>query len=222
MDRTRLLALVMFAAELFPAIAVWRTRSHDSARVKLALLCLVWFGFEMASTVLGHLGHHNLWLGYLLNPIQACLVFWLLYDWQTTPAAQLALRLLMPSYLITTVALNLRFEDSDNFSLLTDTLTAIVLLCVVLFTLVTRSLNERSSPLLDLDWFWVCTGLAFYFSLEAGVSPLLRYLLAQRDYDAMVLVQDSRIVASMFAMLILTRGMLCPEAREPDGLRAAA
>jgi len=188
----------------------WYRRPDDRTRRKVAILSLTWFAFEIADFMASWGRRNNLWIGYLITPVQAGLVFWILYDWQTTPVARRMIRWLMPATIGALIILNLRYEDLKQFSLLTATLTSIVLLGLSLFTLVTRSLAEHEAPLLRRDWFWICCGLALYFSLEAGVAPLMRYLLEQKNYATWEIVWRIRVTATIATMLILTRGLLCP------------
>ena len=217
MNLTGLLYSLTVGSELLPPLMLLRVPSRDPSRLKVALLCLVWFVVDLVSTSLGSLTHgSNIWPAYLLDPVQVIIVFWLLEGWQTTWMSRLAMRLLLPIYLAAVVALTVLFESSDHFGLLTTTLTSGVLLGVVGYTLVTRIRNHRLG-LLEQDWFWICCGLALNYLLEAGFTPVLRRLTMDVPrapyFEA---VRNVRFLANLVVMLILARGMLCPNRSYPQ------
>ena len=213
MNLTGLLYYLSVGSELLPPLMLLRTPSRDPGRLKVALLCLVWFAIDVVATVQGSLTHgSNLWVAYLLDPVQAIIVFWLLDGWQLSWMSRLALRLLLPIYLVAVAALTLLFESSDHFGLLTTTLTSSMLLGVVGYTMITR-IRAHPSKLLDQEWVWICCGLALNFGLEAGFTPLLRRLMSQKPPGPPYLefIRDVRFVANLVVMLLMARGMVCAE-----------
>jgi hypothetical protein len=196
-------------AQLLPPLAALRNRGRDRTRLKIVLWCLLLFAGDGLSWWLGHIrGQNNLWLDYLTTALEGALMLWILSGWQISAVARLAVTFLVPAYLLAEVLLYRIVENNRTFSLATGTLSGFVLLCLVLYTLVTRSLAERGY-LVESDWFWVCSGLALYYCFSTALEPMVRYLISA-DTNRLVMVFEFKAVWDCVAMMVIARGLLCP------------
>lgn len=203
------LAYTAVFAQLVPPMAALVRRVFDRARMGIVAWCFTLFLTDAISWWQGHILHqNNLWLEYVGTALSGAVLLWTLSAWQVHSVPQLALRVLTPLYLLAHLTLVLTIEDLDNFSLVTETLNGLLLLSLVLYTLIVRSLDEREH-LTRFDWFWVCSGLALYFGCDMAVDPLSRLLLAGGT-DLLVTLILTRSVVDMIAMLAIARGLLCP------------
>jgi hypothetical protein len=196
-------------AELLPPIAVVWKPTRSPARLGIAAWSLVmFFGDVLAVWEARHYHKNNLWVGYVSTAIAGTVLLWALSWWQSHSVSRLAIRVLIPLYLLAQLALILTVEDPDNFSLVTDTLSGVVLLTLVLYTLVVRSLEERDQ-LTRFDWFWVCSGLALSYSSAMAIGPISRLLIV--DHRELVLnLYEVRAIADTVAITVIARGLLCP------------
>ncbi|MEO8030876.1 MAG: hypothetical protein ABJC74_07785 [Gemmatimonadota bacterium] len=197
------------ASELLPPLAILLKQSRQPARLKVGLFCLFLFLFDMLLIAFRHVGSQgNLWLTYFFHPVEVLLGAWLLSDWQVKPGARRVLGYLVSVYLVAVIGLTVLVELPDTFSLITGSLSGVFMLCLALFTLVTNGLAEPGE-LRRRDWFWLCLGLAVYFSAETGVEPLQRFLIGT-DVQAFIRILMASLIVQMTAMLLITRGMMCP------------
>ncbi len=210
-----LLAYSGVVAELAPPIAILATRSRDRARIGVAVWCLLLFATNVATRWLGARHENSLVFNYFSEAIAGAWLLWVLSCWQARPVSALALRLLIQLYFLTNLVLIATVEDTDNFSHVTSTLNGFLLLTLVLFTLISRSLDERVL-LTQFDWFWVCGGLVLYMANEMATFPLAR-VLVRGDMDLLVTLLTARSLIEALAMLIITRGLLCPTQPLPSG-----
>ena len=112
-------------------------------------------------------------------------------------------------------------EDTTTFSLVAGTLSGLVLISLTVYTLVVRSLDEGGS-LTQFDWFWVCSGLALYFSTATAIEPLSRYLESTASLPQLWALLEVRAVADTVAMMVIARGLLCPmPPRRSGGFRCS-
>jgi hypothetical protein len=200
---------LVIAAELWPLMAYWLSRKADANRRRVAVLFAVLFGLDIASRAVLHIGFKtNVWFYYIVDPVTAAFLFRILYAWQTARQPRLAIIVIAPAYLLAVIGLVIFVEDANSFSLVTSPLTAGLLLALVLFTLVSRSLRATGS-LLQSDWFWICGSLALYFACETGLTPALRYLVVDSTEWANHL-NDVQNVTALISIIGIARGMLCP------------
>lgn len=205
------------AVELLPPLALLLNPSRLSPRLKVALLGLLFFLFDMLLRVpqLSMANGHNIWLGYVLAPIQTVLVTSLLADWQKTARAGRVVRVLGVIVAGILVTLTLAIENPDTFGLVIGVVGGLFLLGTALYTLVIRSLDERHE-LRRFDWFWVCSGLALYFAADSGYDPVQRWMVAAGDTSAYLVAYFVKTFAQSGAMLLLAGGLLCPGERKSE------
>ncbi|MEO8030874.1 MAG: hypothetical protein ABJC74_09205 [Gemmatimonadota bacterium] len=208
MNGLRWAVYVAIASQLLPPAVALLRPTADRTRSKVVLWCLVLFLFDMLESASTRLGYSsNLWLEYIFEPTQALLTFWILYDWQAGELSRLAIRFLAPIFLVAMVSLTLLVKELRTFSLMTTSLTALVLLCLALYTLLTRSLSAGENPA-RFDWFWICSGYSLYFIGMIGYDPILRRLMGGNP-DAAFAVPAAKSVSDTIAMLMIAKGLLC-------------
>lgn len=211
-----LLAYSAVFAQLAPPLAALARRVRDRARIGIVIWCLVLFAADAGSYWAGTMRHTNtLWMNYLCDAVSGAVLLLTLSLWQTNSVSRLALRLLTPLYLLSNLVLVLAVEDVRNFSLVTSTLAGLLLLSLVLYTLIVRSLDERRQ-LTRFDWFWVCSGVALYYGCAMAVDPLSRVLLTG-PISRLILLVNTRSAVDVVAMLVIARGLLCPMPSHPSG-----
>lgn len=207
-------------AELLPPVAVIRSPSRSRARVGIAVWAVVLFITDALSWWQGHILHrNNLWLEYLCTAISGAILLGALSAWQIHSVPQLAFRVVIPLYLLAHIVLVTAVEDLGNFSVFTDTLNGLLLLILVLYTLISHSL-EASEHLTHFDWFWVCSGLALYFSGIIAYGPISRLLIGDRP-DLLWAVLEVRAVGDTIAMFAIARGLLCPMPSPRSGMSSS-
>ncbi len=203
------------AAELLPPIAFVATRSRDRARGGIAVWCLLLFATNLTTRWFGVRHENSLVFNYFSEAIAGAWLIWVLSCWQARPVSAFALRLLIQFYFLANLVLIVTVEDTENFSHVTSTLNGFLLMTLVLFTLISRSLDERIL-LTQFDWFWVCCGLVVYMTNEMATIPLAR-VLVQGHLDLLVTMFIAKSLIETLAMLIITRGLLCPTQPLPSG-----
>lgn len=201
---------------LIPAVALlWARRSgFELSRPRLLLVAwlLVFFVSDIVGYVTLREGENNLWLRYVTSPTSDILILWALSLWQDHPLRRIGIRvavfLLIPVWLIYAI-----YEGPGAFGRFSDPLRSIVILLAALVTLVGNSLNTNKR-IVQQDWFWVASGIALYFALEAAVGPFVEYVLHQaRDVASRAFLFKARI--DIVAFLLVAVGLLCP----PDPAR---
>ncbi len=204
-----LLAFSGIVAELAPPLVALLTRTRDRARIGIAVWCLILLAFDIFGAWLGGVHHaNNLFILYITDAVSSVWLFWVLSQWQVRAVPALAVRLLLPCFLLANLILIFAVEDTENFSLVTTTLNGLLVLSLALYTLISRSLDERVR-LTRFDWFWVCCGLVVYLTNEMAADPLARVLVKGR-MEVLAALLTAKSVVNALAMLIIARGLLCP------------
>jgi len=195
-------------SQALPLLAALRAR-HGLGRARLGIL--VWsvllLGSNVLSYVLSSQRRNNHWLGYLFDPVMASVLLWTFSLWQTQSVPRIALRLLIPIFLVATVTLTLTIEDLGSFSRITETFTDLLLLGVSLYTLLIRSLAEQNQ-LTRADWFWVSGAVALFYGSDTALEPLARVLLNGRQ-ELILVAFEVKAAIGIVVSLAIARGLLC-------------
>ncbi|HTO73722.1 MAG TPA: hypothetical protein VMJ30_07880 [Gemmatimonadales bacterium] len=203
-----LLAYVGVGSQVIPPLAALATRTRDRARIGIAGWCLFLFSSDMLTRWWAlHFGNTHL-INYIADPMAMTWLLWVLVLWQVRPIAALTIRLLVPLALVANLILVAHVEDPAYFSLTVSTLNGLLVLSVVLFTLISRSLQERVL-LTQFDWFWVGSGLVINQTAEMAIGPLAR-LATSVSLETLAALWTTKRVVNAIAMLIISRGLLCP------------
>jgi hypothetical protein len=196
-------------SQLLPPLAAVRARGRlgpaRKGAVAWSVLLLV---SNLASLLLALLGFNNHWLGYLFDPLLASVGLWTFSLWQTHSLPRIALRLLIPLYLLAILILTLTVEDLSRFSNITGPFTALLLLGASLYTVIVRSVSEGGS-LVSADWFWISGGLALSYGSDAALEPLARLLLGTEP-GLILSAYELKALINIVVSLALVRGILCP------------
>lgn len=180
---------------------------------------LWWSAFlAAANTVTVLLGMRNInnhWLNYLATPIAGALVLWGLSHWQKSSLAMLAMRLAVPLLGITWVAIVIRFENTKTFSLLAEPFAGLLILAAAIYTLTSRAFAETGN-LFQQDWFWIAIGMAVYSGVAVALPPTSHWLL-ERHPELVIKAYEVRAAIEILALLLISRGMLCPTPAMPFG-----
>ncbi len=183
------------------------------SRVRGARAWLLWWAVAQAAGVvaqwwLGRHGTHNIWVGYVVEPLSGVLVLWALSLWQTGPVARLTIRLVIPAVLAAFVILALAFDSTSAFSRAAQPMLYLVCLGVAAFTLVQRG-RVATGELARKDWLWVCAGLVLYYGTGGSLFPLSRLLLGS-NLDLFVRAYEFASVVAAVAFLAVAWGIVCP------------
>ncbi len=172
---------------------------------------LAWAVVQAAGAVtqwwLGRHGTHNIWVGYVVEPLSGALLLWGLSLWQTGPVARLTIRLAIPSVLAAFVILTLAFDSTSTFSRAAQPMLFLVCLGVAAFTLVQRS-RVAEGELARKDWLWICSGMVLNYGTGSSLLPLSLLLLGNLDLF-MRAYEFASAVAAM-AFLAVAWGIVCP------------
>lgn len=200
---------VSIGSQVLPVLAGAYARGRlDSARVWIMLWSSISF---MTNIAAGYLAMHrinNHFLSYAEICVQGPVILWALSLWQTKPVARLTFRLIIPPFLIAWVLLTLLVEDTTNFSSIAEPVYSMLALGAALYTVLSRGTQE-SEPLLQQDWFWICTGLAVHFVGWIVITPLGA---AYVRTDPAMFIRASMVQFGINAgsFIVIAIGMLCP------------
>lgn len=203
------LILFALAAEAAPLLAqATRRRWPTGARAWVLVWCAFGLATDLLSGWLGFHGQRNLWLYYIFTPVSTGLVLWTLSYWQQSDLWRLTYRLAVVPLLLVWGVIAWAFEDTSDFSHAAEPTAKLVALAAAAFTLVMRSYRSRGD-LRRQDWFWISGALTLYFGVSAAISPLGAALETLRP-DLLVAAWSIKGVLDAAALLLITRGILCP------------
>jgi hypothetical protein len=204
------------ASQAIPPLAALRYgRRLPAPRRWIVGWALLLLGNDLTQLAFALSGRHNLWLRYLVGPVETGVVLIALSLWHGDSVARLALRVAVPVFTLIWILLVALVERTDTFGLVTGPLQALVLLVASLGTLLLR-VRTQEGRLSREDWFWVCTGLSLWYGTAAALEPLSRLLVAEHP-SVVSSAYQVKAVVDILASLIITRGMLCPIPPRPSG-----
>jgi hypothetical protein len=196
-------------SQVLPPLAAIRARERLGPARNSAV---AWSVLLLASNLLALgfalLRRNNLWMGYTLDPLLASVALWTFSLWQIRSVPRIALRLLVPLYLLAVLVLALTVEDLNSFSRVTAPFTALLLLGVSLYTLIVRSLGEQGQ-LIRADWFWISGGLALFYGTDTALEPFARLLLGSQP-ELILPAYELKALIGIVVSLAIARGILCP------------
>lgn len=194
--------------ELAPlAAAVLRRPPALHPRAWIAAWGALMFLTDAVMRGLGSAGIHNLWVFYILAPVHAAALFWALSLWQSGQLPRLTLRAAIPVFALAWVSMVLLFEDPNAFSFVALPVYAVLGLTAAVGTLILRS-TGTTEPLPSQDWFWVCSGVALYFSGVAALGPIGLLL---REHPRLVFrALEVKSYLQILGFLVIAKGLMCP------------
>lgn len=202
---------VLYAATLaqgLPLLAAVRYRRRLPApRVWMAVWCVSLLAGDMALLWFRNVGS-NLWLTYVVVPLQNAIMLWTLSLWQEDPVSRLAFRVAIPLYLLALAALIPAVRSGSTFNQFTWPFQALILLAGSLYTLVRRSIREPER-VTSRDWFWVTLGTSLFFAFRVALPPFVELMLhANPELTRLAYVVSAW--ADIVSYVLVARGMVCP------------
>lgn len=173
---------------------------------------LVWTAVQLleslAQLLLGLHDVHNLWLVYVLAPVDCGVLLWALSLWQTNEVSRLAFRVAIPASVVAFYVLAATLDATSRFSRAALPMVQLVALAAAAYTLVSRSRIARGDLVWE-DWFWVCAGMTLLFALDAMIGPLSRILLAD-DPALFRRAYEFHAALEILGFVAIAWGILCP------------
>jgi len=204
------LLYVTSASQGLPVVAAVLAggRRPPVPHLRLALWSTLLVLSDSIGVVVGMLQGNNLWISYLVMPLEACGTFWILEAWQPDERMRRVYRRAIPVTAVLSVLLLVVTNRAVAFEQWIAPALAIVSLVAVVHTLVHRSL--RCEQLLtSQDWFWICLGLALFWLMYAPMPPFADALL-RSNIEWVRVAYLARAWAIIAAFVLMFWGMLCP------------
>ena len=204
---------------IIPLIIWLRARSTHTEISLTRRLIMVWLLIFLVSDLVQLItmsrGINNLWMRYIFNPTSDVFVLSALSLWQTHPLRRIGIRVAM----LVLVPVWIGYAISEGvgaFGRYSDPLRSIVILVAALVTLVGNSVST-TTRITRQDWFWVATGVALYFALEAALGPFLEFIMPNsRDIALRAFLFKAKF--DILAFVLIAIGLLCPqETARPSG-----
>lgn len=194
--------------ELAPLAAVlYRRPPAGHPRVWIAAWGTLMFLTDAVMFGFGRANVRNFWVYYLTTPLHAAALFWALSLWQTRQVPRLTLRVGIPVFAATWAAMVILLEDPRAFSIVALPVYAVLGLAGSAATLLFNA-TVTSEPLPRSDWFWVCAGMALYFSGVAVIGPL-GVLLG--DHPRLLFrALEVKSYLQILGFLAIAKGLTCP------------
>ena len=204
------LYLAMWSQALPLAAAALTRRRLGGARAWLLAWCALGLAADLLSIWMSAIFHReNIWVRYLLSPVQAAITLWALSCLQVGARTRITLRFGVAAMLIAGFTLTATLEDTASFSRIAEPITFLLLLAAIASTLVALGARE-SGDLFQRDWFWFTSGLALYFGSLAAIGPVSSLL--QHSLRYFLLAYQARGCLQIVAMAAIAWGMVLPPA----------
>jgi hypothetical protein len=192
-----------------PVLGVAAGRLATPARRWAALWCLLQAVGDGVSLLVAQLGHHNLWVNHLSEPLTGAIALWALSCWQRSGTGRLTLRIAIPLFVLVSAGLTLGVDNPTAYSLISAPFHALVLFLAALWTFMMRSLTERGR-LLRQDWFWVLSGLMLIAGTATALQPVAGYLVGVGREDLVLSELHLKALVDVIGYAAITVGVLCP------------
>lgn len=206
-------SIVIEAIPAVLAAARWR-RTSDGFRM-VGLLFSVMVLQDLLMWLIAQMGHHNLVVAQLGNPVQT--VLWLLafsYFADSAVAAR-ALRFAAVFYVVIWAIVSFTREDWSTFGHFTLPLQAIVIMAVAAWFIV-RCAASSTTPLWRSGVFWFSIGTLLYFGPVILLGPVARLVMPARPELIRKAFMFKNIIA-MIAYLVVAYGVVCQQKRSTSG-----
>lgn len=169
-------------------------------------LTLLWFWRAMGLTQ--SQGINSLWLRYIVSPTSDVLMLSALSLWQSHPLRRIGIRVAMVVLIPVWIGYAIS-EGVGAFGRYSDPLRSIVILVAALVTLVGNAVST-TARISGQDWFWIASGVALYFALEAALGPFFEVIFP----NSREIAQNGLLFKARFdilAFVLIAIGLLCPQ-----------
>lgn len=204
------------AAQLLPALAVWRLpRPVPPARFWIAIWALAFFASDVIQVILARTVGQNLWFFLVANPIEDAALLMAFSYWQVRPVMRLTFRIAIPLLALVTLAIAIWFGEVNTFKAASSPFRLLLLATAVAYTLVVRTSLEHDRIWVR-DWLWTSLGVILYYAAYVVVDPVSRALVPEH-VELARLVYVVKGVVDILAYLMVWKGMRCPAEAPSSG-----
>jgi len=205
-----------FAAQAAPLATAWAKRAEMTpARFWVFVWLVLWAVMNTIGYIVAKLHYNNHFLSYIFTPFQGAAILWALSLYQIRPVARVAIRIIIPIFVVAWALALLFLENTRHFSTIAEPVYSILALGTALFTLVSRS-GEATEPVTQQDWFWICGGLALYFAALTVLLPLAAATAYSRP-DIITKAYFVDTIVNILACMCIANGFLCSARSTPSG-----
>jgi hypothetical protein len=203
--------MLLGAAPLFPVVAAAaHPRRVRGVRAWIFAWAVVQAAGQVAQFWLNMRDVHNLWVGYVVEPVSAAVLLWGLSLWQGDAVGRLTLRLAIPVAISAFAVLTFAFDSATTFSRAAQPMLFLVCLGAAAFTLVERS-RVAAGDLAHQDWLWIGAGLVLNYATGSTLLPVAR-LLVGGNFDLFLKAYEFALAVVAVGFLAVARGIACPTA----------
>lgn len=189
------------------AVLAWWGRQPPTPLRRLAVWSLFLLVTDLLEFVAGAATGNNLWLEYVVLPLELCFTLWILAAWQPDRRWSRRYEIAIPVIVAVVAVLLLAVDPAAQFYLWIGPVLSLVAVLATMLTLIPRSLLSRTT-LTNQDWFWVCLGLALFWACFAPVPPFMQAFLGTRT-EWVVGFLLTRAWLTVAAFLLITWGVFC-------------
>lgn len=207
MAKIPLLLHISAASQALPAVAYIATRTRTKPAALLAAGAAISALANVAARMLAIAAGNNHVVSYISSAATGALLLLALREWQLTARERRAFSVATTLFLVAWVLLVAFVEDMRNFDRVTAPLYSLTLLAGGAWTLVRRANALEAMPLLESDWFWVCSGMAVYGAATALAAPIGAILIERRRFDLFGIAWQVRAALSTLGFLLMSWGV---------------
>lgn len=198
---------VSAASQALPAVAYLVARTRSKPGALLAVGAAISALANVAARILALAAGNNHVVSYISSAATGAFFLLALREWQLTARERRAFLVGTALFLGVWVLLVAFVEDMRNFDRVTAPLYSLTLLAGAAWTLVRRANALEMMPLLESDWFWVCSGMAVYGAATALAAPIGAILIERRRFDLFGIAWQVRAALSTLGFLLMSWGI---------------
>lgn len=196
-----LIAYLSAASPVLPVVvAVGKGRVLENRWVLAA--CLISLVGDATGLFYSNRGQNNLWISYLVTPLQFACMLLALAALLTTAQEQMTVKLTAVLLLAVSGVLAVMAEDLSNFSRYSLPLGSLLVLGASVWTLVRQGSGSALGTAAVPGGFWLPSGFAIYGAVMAAYMPLLGgFVSSDRGFVEAVLKVKSALVIVSFCLV---------------------
>ena len=201
------LLYVSAGSQALPAVAYLFSRARTRATALIAAGAAISALANVAARMVAVAVGNNHVVSYISSAATAALFLLALREWQLTTRERRTCSVATMVFLAAWVLLVAFVEDMRNFDRVTAPLYSLTLLAGAAWTLVRRANALEVMPLLESEWFWVCSGMAVYGAATALAAPIGAILIERRRFDLFGIAWQVRAALSTLGFLLMSWGV---------------